>query len=149
MFDIQTDPRGVRELLIDLVENYKFELNFLSKCTGVELNSLEKLYNGQTDLLELALPIEQMSKLMNTLSMLSTDISVVEDDDRVQGVIKYLTIQGLNLNLETIAIYAGISIEDLENFMKDTNSISYEKRYKLATKCLYLHFLFKEISQSK
>ncbi|GAA0079000.1 hypothetical protein UT300005_33790 [Clostridium sp. CTA-5] len=149
MLEIQSDPHGVRELLIDLVENYKFELSFLSRIIGVDINSLEKLYTGQTDLLELALPIEQMSKLTNTISMLSTGISMVDDNDRVQGVIKYLTIQGLNLNLETIAIYAGISIEDLESFMKDTNSISYEKRYKLATKSLFLHFLFKEVSQGK
>jgi len=28
MLEIQSDPRGVRELLIDLVENFKFELSF-------------------------------------------------------------------------------------------------------------------------
>lgn len=148
MLEIQSDPRTLRELLIDLVENFKFELNFLSKATGVDVNSLEKFYNGRVDLLGLNLSLERMSKFTRTISTLAMDITMVDDDGRVQAVLKYLTIDGLKLNLETISIYADVSMEDLESFMKDTNSISYEKRYKIATKCLYLHFLFKEMPQA-
>ena len=149
MLEIQSDPRGVRELLIDLVENFKFELSFLSKATGVDINSLEKFIAGQVELIDLSLSIEQLSKFTRTISMLAMDITMVADDDRVHGIIEHLTIHGLKLNLETISIYADVSMEDLKSFMNDTNSISYEKRYKLATKCLYLHFLFKEISQGR
>lgn len=149
MLDIQSDPRTLRELLIDLIKNFKFELSFLSKATGVDINSLEEFLDGQVDLLGLDLPIERMSKFTRTISMLAMDITMVADDDRVHGIIEHLTIHGLKLNLETISIYADVSMEDLESFMKDTNSISYEKRYKLATKCLYLHFLFKGISQGR
>lgn len=146
MLDIQNGTHGAKELLTDLIENFKFELSFLSKITGVDIKSLEKLYNGQVEIIDLSLSIQQLSKLMNTISMLSMDITMVPDNNRVQGVIKYLTTQGLELSLETISIYTDVSMEDLERFMEDANSISYEQRYKLATKCLYLHFLFKELS---
>lgn len=148
MLDIQSDPRTLRELLIDLVENFKFELSFLSRATGVDINSLEKFYNGQVEIMDLSLSLEQFSKFTRVVSSLPMDITMVKDDDRVHAILEHLTIHGLKLSLETISIYADVSIEDLESFMKDTNSISYEKRYKIATKCLYLHFLFKELSQS-
>ncbi|OOM82191.1 hypothetical protein CLPUN_04510 [Clostridium puniceum] len=147
MLEIQSDPRTLRELLTDLVENFKFELSFLSRATGIDINSLEKFYNGQIEELDLFLSLEQFSKFTRVISSLAMDITMVKDDDRVQGAIEYLTAYGLKLNLETISIYADVSMEDLESFMKDTNSISYEKRYKIATKCLFLRFLFKEISQ--
>nr|WP_329603979.1 HTH domain-containing protein [Clostridium hydrogenum] len=38
----------------------------------------------------------------------------------------------------------GIKLEELQSFMKDTNSISYEKKYKLATSSLFLHYLLKK-----
>ena len=147
MLEIQSDPRTLRELLRELVENFKYELSFLGEATGVDITSLEKFLDGRVDLLGLNLSLERMSKFTRTISTLAMDITMVDDDGRVQAVLKYLTIDGLKLNLETISIYADVSMEDLESFMKDTNSISYEKRYKIATKCLYLHFLFKELSQ--
>lgn len=148
MLEIQSDPRTLRELLIDLVENFKFELSFLSRATGVDINSLEKFYNRQVEIIDLSLSLEQHSKFTRAISSLAMDITMVKDNDRVRGIIEHLTIHGLKLNLQTISVYADVSMEDLESFMKDTDSISYGKRYKLATKSVYLHFLFKEISQA-
>lgn len=141
-----SDQRGVRELLLHLLENFKFQLSCLSKITGVDLDLLKKFLDGQTHFTELS--IEQMSKFTNTIHMLSDGILTIDNNDRIKGIIDHLTYD-LEISLETIAIYSEISTEDLESFIKDANSISYEKRYKLATKSLFLHFLFKEISQVK
>lgn len=135
----------IKEMLIYVIKNFKFKVASISKLTGIEVDKLEKLINGKVELLELSLPIEQFSTLTRIVSMLSDGIPSVDDDSRVKSIIEHL-ICNLEINLETIAIYSEVNIDDLKSFMKDTNSISYEKKYKLATKSLFMHFLFKEIS---
>ncbi|PRR78863.1 HTH domain-containing protein [Clostridium luticellarii] len=38
---------------------------------------------------------------------------------------------------------------DIENFIKDSNSVSYEKKYKLAVATLFLHYLLTQLSHIK
>lgn len=141
---MENGNNDIKGMLIYLIENFKFKVDSISKLTGIDVDKLEKLINGQAEFLELSLPIEQFSKLTRIVSMLSNGISSVDDDIRVKSIIEHL-IYNLGINLETIAIYTEIDIDDLKSFMKDANSISYEKKYKLATKSLFMHFLFKEI----
>lgn len=133
----------IKEMLIYLIKNFKFKVASISKLTGIEVDKLEKLINGKVELLELSLPIEQFSTLTRIVSMLNDGISSVDDDSRVKSIIEHL-IYNLEINLETIAIYSEVNIDDLKSFMKDPDSISYEKKYKLATKSLFMHFLFKK-----
>lgn len=136
---------NIKEMLIYLIEHFKFKVESISKLTGIELGELEKLINGQADILELSLPIQQFSTLTRIVSMLTRGIPSVNDDLRIKSVIEHL-IYDLEISPETIAIYSEINIDDLKSFMQDANSISYEKKYRLATKSLFMHFLFKEIS---
>lgn len=135
----------IKGMLIYLIERFKFKVDSISKLTGIEVYKLEKLINGEIDFLELSLPLEQFSTLTRIVSMLNDGILSVDNDTRVKIIIEHL-MYDLEINLETIAIYSEVTIDDLKSFMKDTNSISYEKKYKLATKSLFMHFLFKEIS---
>ena len=77
--------------------------------------------------------------------MLNDGILSIDNDTRVKVIIEHL-LYDLKIDLETLAIYSEVTIDDLKSFINDTNSISYEKKYKLATKSLFMHFLFKEIS---
>ena len=67
---------------------------------------------------------------------------MIREDERIKGVIEVL-VQIFGLEYETISLYAGLEKQDVENFMKDANLIDYEKRYKLATTSMMLHYLFK------
>ena len=135
----------IKGMLIYLIEHFKFKVDSISKLTGIEVDKLEKLINGQAEFLELSLPIKQFSTLTRIVSMLSDGIPSVDDDLRVKSIIEHL-IYNLEINIETIAIYSEVNIDDVNSFMEDVNSISYEKKYKLATKSLFMHLLFKEIS---
>lgn len=74
--------------------------------------------------------------------MLSEGILIINEDDRVKAVIDVL-IGELEINYETLAIYSGLELRDLQSFMNDTDSVSCEKKYKLAVASLFLHYLFK------
>jgi len=80
---------------------------------------------------------------MYMIFMLSEGIVMINEDDRVKGVIDVL-IGEFGIKYETLAIYAGIGLEDVQSFMNNTNSISIEKKYKLAVASLFLHYLFKK-----
>jgi hypothetical protein len=51
--------------------------------------------------------------------------------------------------MSAVPLYAGLVVEDVQSFMNDTNSISIEKKYKLAVERLLLHYLFKQPEKFK
>lgn len=89
------------------------------------------------------MPHEKISLLLNLTIFLTEGIKTINEDERIKGVIDLL-IQFFGLELETISLYAGLDKQDIENFMKDTTSIDFEKKYKLATASMMLHYLFKK-----
>lgn len=136
------ESKPLTEVLAYLNKNLNITSSCLSKITGVEVKSIEKLINGQVNIIELGLSLENLTKLSNISRMLAYGISDIDDNQRLKAIIEHLT-QNLELDIETIAIYSGVTIEEIKMFMEDPNSISYEKRYKLAVKSLFLHFFFK------
>ncbi|GKU25220.1 hypothetical protein CFB3_34250 [Clostridium folliculivorans] len=75
--------------------------------------------------------------------MLYDGIDTISEDSRVKAIIDLLTMD-YDMSYESIALYSSISLSDVENFMKDTSSISFEKKYKLAVAAIFLHFLLKK-----
>lgn len=135
---IKDDPR---DQINSLIKDYKITLNTLSKITDIDLNILEDYINNKITLRDL--PVSSKADFANTIFMLAEGIEMVKEDDRIKSVIDVLT-NIFEISYETISIYAGIKLEELQSFMKDTNSISYEKKYKLATSSLFLHYLLKK-----
>jgi hypothetical protein len=86
--------------------------------------------------------IPNPAHLSNMIYMLSEGVAMIKEDDRVKGVIDVLRDE-FEISYETLALYSKIELEDLQKFMSDTNSISCEKKYKLAVASLFLHYLFK------
>lgn len=142
----------IREDIQNLIKNYEIELKSLSKITGIDYAWLKDFMDGKNSFLDFSTTNMNFNKsnsdtpnpahLSSMILLLTDGILEVNEDDRVKGVIDVL-ISEFEIKYETIAIYAKLEVEDVENFMKDTNSISTEKKYKLAVASLFLHYLFK------
>lgn len=130
-----------REKLQHVLDNYKITLKTLSKVTGIDYDWLVDYVNCKSNYNDL--PLIERSSLFRIIIMMSDGIPMTSHDERVKAVIDVL-VDMFQIKLETLAIYAGLEIEDVESFMNDINSISYEKRYKLSTVALMLHYLFKK-----
>ena len=130
----------IREKLLISIKEYKITLNTLNKITGIDINWLSEYINGIKERDDL--PIEKYGLLWEITIFLSEGLKMVSDDERIKGVIDVL-VQIFGLTFETISLYAGLEKHDIENFMEDTTSIDYEKKYKLATGSMMLHYLFK------
>lgn len=135
-----------REKLQTILNDYKITLKTLSKVTQIDYLWLTDYVNGKKNRNDLSMM--DMLSLSRLIIMLSDGMELVDEDERISGVIDVLSGE-FEIKIETLAIYAGLEIEDLKSFMKDTNSISYQKRYKLATTTLFLHYLFKKPSGVK
>ena len=149
----------IRKDIENLLENYKIELKSLSKMIGVDyvwlkdyMDGKNKLYDFFTNIVNSGenngeslknSNIPNPSHLCNMIFMLSEGIVMVNKDDRVKAVIDAL-IDEFEISYETLAIYSGLELGDLQSFMNDTNSVSCEKKYKLAVASLFLHYLFKK-----
>ncbi len=133
-----------REKVQTVLKEYKLTLKTLSKVTGIDYVWLTNYVNSKSSYGELSLI--DMSTLSTVLILLTDGMKMINDDERVKSVIDIL-VNEFEIKLETLAIYAGLKIDDVDNFMKDTNSISYEKKYKLATKTLSLNYIFKQPSK--
>lgn len=149
---------GIRENIQNLIKNYKIELKPLSKMIGVDHVWLKDYVDGKNNLNDFYTNmnfnednkeminnsnIPNPSWLSNIIFMLSEGIKMINENDRVKGVIDGL-IDDFEIKYETLSIYAGIQLEDVISFMSDSNSITYEKKYKLAVASLFLHYLFKK-----
>ncbi|NMF07386.1 HTH domain-containing protein [Clostridium beijerinckii] len=145
-----------RESIKKLIEDYKIELETLSRMINVDYNWLKDYMDGKRDLNEFYAnamdsiknnrelvwnpKCPEPSSLSNKIYILSEGIRSINEDDRVKGIIDVLIID-VGIRYDTLAMYAGISLKEVKNFMKDTNSITYENKYKLAVASLSLHFL--------
>lgn len=148
-----------RQNIQNLIKNYKIELKSLSKMIGVDYVWLKDYVDGKNDLNDFYINIMNFNEnnkeilnnsnipnpswLSNMIFMLSEGILMINENDRVKGVIDIL-IDEFEIKHETLAIYAGIGLEDVKSFMNDTNFLSDEKKYKLAVASLFLHYLLKK-----
>lgn len=134
-------PDIIREKLLIAIKEYKITLSTINKITGIDINWLSDYINGKKERDDLS--IGKSGLLWEITIFLSEGIKMVSEDERIKGVIDVL-VQIFGLEYKTISLYSGLEEQDIENFMKNTNSIDYEKKYKLATASMMLHYLFKQ-----
>ena len=120
--------------LKDYMDGKNKVYDFFSNSVNIGQNNEESLKNSN---------IPNPSHLCNMIFMLSEGIMMVNEDDRVKGVIDVL-ISEFEISYETLAIYSELELGDLQSFMNDSNSVSCEKKYKLAVASIFLHYLFKK-----
>ena len=140
-FDWISSKDNTRENLQHLINYYKISLESLSKILEVDSSWLVNYLDGKAYWDELE-NLHTMT-FISTISLLSEGVLNINEDTRIKAVIEGLGFYS-GITQETIATYARLELKDVQNFMMDANSISYEKRYKLATASLFLHFLLKK-----
>lgn len=142
---MESSDSSAKDLLSENIKNllrdYKFTIESLAKITQLDYTWLKDYVDGKNNKNDL--PMIEGISLSRMSFMLLEGVKSTNDDDRVKCVIDIL-VDEFEIKFETLAIYAELNLEEIENFMNDTNSISYEKRYKLAVASLFLHYLFKK-----
>jgi hypothetical protein len=128
------------DLLRIVIERYKITTQSLSKISGIEEEVISDLVKGRGDLSNL--PDNIVMNFHTLVMMLAIGTSQVEADKRLMAIIEGLNLQ-FDISLESIALYAKLDKNDVQHFMEEPNSISYEKRFNLAVTSLFLQFLFK------
>lgn len=141
----KTPKDMVRENLQLAIKEYGIKLSTINKITGIDMNWLSNYLNGSKERDELS--IEESGLLWEITIFLSGGIKMVSEDERIKGVIDILT-QIFEIDYKTISLYSGLKEQDIESFMTNTNSIDCEKKYKLATTSMMLHYLFKNPNSS-
>lgn len=157
--DLNKPEEIMRKNIEDLLEKYKIGLKSLSKMIGVDYVWLKDYMDGKNKSYDYFnnminsdgsnenninnSNIPNPAHLSNMIFMLSEGVAMIKEDDRVKGVIDVL-VDEFEISYETLALYSGLELKDLQKFMSDTNSISCEKKYKLAVASLFLHYLFKK-----
>lgn len=135
------DIDQTRANFLKSIEKFKLTSDALSKLTGLDFDWIDSYLNEKISIR--SLPLDMTTQLSNISFMLSDGIKLINFDERNKGIIDVLK-ELFNISYETIAIYADLDVKDIENFMNDTNSISAEKKYKLATTSLFLYYISKK-----
>lgn len=130
----------IRDKVSVIVNEYNVTLDTLHKVTGVDVDWLSDYIEKRRALSDL--PMEQYGLFFETVIALSEGIRLVSDDERIKGVIDVL-VQVFGLTHDTISRYTGLAEQDIELFMRDPALVDCEKKYRLATKSMFLHYMFK------
>lgn len=154
--DLNKPEEIIRKNIEDLLEKYIIDLKSLSKMIGVDYVWLKDYMDGKNKLYDYFnnminsddnninnSNIPNPAHLSNMIFMLSEGVALIKEDERVKGVIDVLAGE-FEISYETLALYSGLELKDLQKFMSDTDSISCEKKYKLGVASLFLHYLFKK-----
>jgi hypothetical protein len=130
------DPRDLLKLLFN---KYKFSSISLSKISGIEENVILNYAKGEDDL---SSSLDVRMNLDEIVAMLSLGMEASNENERVQAILDYL-LEECRIPIDTISIYAKLEPSDINSFLEDYNSISYEKRYRLGITVLFLHYICK------
>ncbi|EHJ00881.1 MULTISPECIES: HTH domain-containing protein [unclassified Clostridium] len=134
-YNLKVSPK-IEEMLDDLINKFGMNTKILSKALRVESSIIDN-YSKYEDTMS-------MGKYGPFKGLLATLYSIPEinPDERNKAVISYLT-KIHHIDIATIANFAHVKIKDIYDFMKDSNSVSFEVKYKISSVSMFLHFLFK------
>ena len=130
----------IRERLMTAVQKYKITYDTLQKVTGIDTDWLMEYTEKNRELYSLS--HETMGRLTEIMGLLVDGMQLVNEDERIKGVIDVL-MQIFGLTHETLSLYTGIEEQEIRIFMENPTSLDYEKKYKLATVSMFLHYIVK------
>jgi hypothetical protein len=136
------DPRN---LLKTIIEDYKITPYTFSLISGLDEKTILDYANHKNDLSHL--PNEKIGDIGSMIGVLSDGMISIAPDERVTVLIEALN-EDFQISSETLAIYAKIDEQDVDKFMKDSNSLTFEKRYRLAVTTLFLFKVFSDYTQN-
>ncbi|MCJ8343357.1 MAG: hypothetical protein MJH09_11025 [Cetobacterium sp.] len=129
-----------RDDLLKAISKFKITPDIISKSSGLSEKWIKSYLEGNATSSDIS-SLENC-KLSSLAYFLSQDkLAMIDEDERLKGRIEIL-IDTYNLNYEVIALYSNLNYKDIENFMNNPKSISYEKKYKLAMIILSFSSIF-------
>lgn len=129
----------IKKSLINIIKKYKLNYETLAIASKTDKNEIENYIEGNIPIDKLT--VEDQIYLSEFTSILDSPYTISEDN-RLNSIIDVLR-EIYKLQYQSISLYCNLDIEDIENFMKDNNSISSEKKYKLAVGTLFLYYILK------
>ncbi|KQL52400.1 hypothetical protein AN964_01795 [Heyndrickxia shackletonii] len=77
------------------------------------------------------------------ISSFLTHVDNIDDTVRIISIIEGLH-RNIGISYETLAVYGGIDTFEFEEFLHSPASLKIEKKFILAVRIMYLHFVLKE-----
>lgn len=136
------DPRND---LKSILEDYQITPHTFGLISGIDEKTVLEFSNHKTDLAHL--PHEKVGHIVSMIGLLSDGMTLITENDRVKAIIEILN-DNFQISAKTLALYAKIEEKDLDEFMRDYDSLPYEKRYRLAVVVLFFFKLFSDNTQN-
>ncbi len=133
------DPRDDLKIILD---EYKVTPYTFGLISGLDEKTVLDFANYKTDLAHL--PHDKIAETFSMIGLLSDGMTLVTADERLKTIIEIL-MDDFQFSKKTLALYANIEEKDFDEFMSNFDSLSFEKRYRLAVVVL---FLFKLLSSN-
>ena len=139
-YEVSQSQNPIRERLFIAVQKYKVSYDTLQQVTGIEVLWLKEYIENNRELYLLS--HETMTQLAEIAGLLVDGMQLVSEDERIKGVIDVL-VQVFGITFATLSLYTGIEEQEIRRFMSNPSQIDYEKKYKIATASMFLHYIFK------
>ena len=132
---------SISEMLKNLIGEYQFNINTLSKYLGLSEEQIHLVVNGNVDCLPQDNSIR--SKILTKIGFLY--FGIVDDKDMKLSAFLEVLISYHNLSKQTIAEMAEVEVSDIENVLSNPiGEIAIEVKYRIAITVMQLRFFLKE-----
>ncbi|MEH7526191.1 HTH domain-containing protein [Bacillus sp. JJ1503] len=119
-----------------ILEDYKITPNTFGLISGLDEKTVLEFSNHKADLAHL--PHEKIGHIVSMIGLLSDGMTLVTADERVKAIIEILN-DNFQISANTLALYAKIEEKDVDEFMRDFDSLAFEKRYPISS-CSFISF---------
>lgn len=135
-----SDGESFNKFLKRVMTTYKLSTQTLSKMSNRSEDMILDLLNGSLD--ESKYSQLEILEFQQFIVLLSAGFENVQSNERVKGVIEHL-IHNLNFTVDSLALFSKLDKQDIDFFLANPESLTFEKCYKLATATLFLHYISK------
>ncbi|MGO4732170.1 HTH domain-containing protein [Paenibacillus sp. 2KB_22] len=135
-----SDGEPFNKLLEKVMATYKLSTQTLSKMSNCSEDMILGLLNDTLDITKYSQSV--ISEFQQFIVLLSVGFESIGSNERVRGVVDHL-IQNMNFSADTLALFSKLETQDVHHFLENPESLSFEKRYNLATTTLFLHYVCK------
>ena len=134
----------ITEQLKNLIKDYDFNVETLSKYLELDKNQINQLVDGNISFLPN--DNEYRFNLFNKISFLYCS-AIDEKDVKLDAFLKVL-LSYHNISKKTISKMSGVDIKEIDKFLSSKKSkISVEDKYKLAITTMSLRFFLKDVEK--
>lgn len=134
----------ITEQLKNLIKDYDFNVETLSKYLELDKNQINQLVDGNISFLPN--DNEYRFNLFNKISFLYCN-AIDEKDVKLDAFLKVL-LSYHNISKKTISKMSGVDIKEIDKFLSSKKSkISVEDKYKLAITTMSLRFFLKDVEK--